>query len=176
MAYANCSASISPNDYWYGASDLHRYTTTTTTTPVSVSTSVTDEDFNKMAKVLFETIGKEKEGEVKEENRLPKVTYKGNGDLRVSRFVAIPDIEKVIFNPPATVVIWSDGTKTVVKAREGVKSGHGWKIKPDKFSEEYGLAMAISKKYFGTRNGFLKAVKNAQRPDIPKAIVKKDAK
>lgn len=28
-------------------------------------------------------------------------------------------IDKVIFNPPATIVFWKDGTKTVVKCKEG---------------------------------------------------------
>lgn len=45
-------------------------------------------------------------------------------------------IEKVIFNDPATVVFWKDGTKTIVKCREGVT-----------FDPEKGLAMAISRHY-----------------------------
>lgn len=28
-------------------------------------------------------------------------------------------IDKVLFNPPATIVFWLDGTKTVVKCKEG---------------------------------------------------------
>ena len=48
-------------------------------------------------------------------------------------------IEKVIFNPPATIVMWNDGTKTVVKCMEG-----------DEFSPETGLAMCVAKKYFGS--------------------------
>lgn len=170
MGYTNCSTSMSPNDYWYGALDqppvIADYVTTIT--PVPVSTSMTDEEVNKIANALCEMVGKKKEDEVKEENQPSKVTYKGSGGLKADRIRTIPNIEKVIFNPPATVVMWSDGTKTVVKARTG--KGR------DKFSEEYGLAMAISKKYFGTRNGFLKAIKNTRRPDIPKAIVKKESK
>ena len=52
------------------------------------------------------------------------------------------DIEKVIFNPPATIVLWSDGTKTVVKA-DG-----------EKFDPEKGLAMAISKKALGNKGNY----------------------
>lgn len=59
--------------------------------------------------------------------------------------------EKVIFNPPATIVFWSDGTKTVVKASNG-----------DIFNEETGLAMALAKKVYG-RCHFQKIVKNADR-------------
>lgn len=49
------------------------------------------------------------------------------------------DIENVIFNPPATIVFWTDGTKTVVKAID------------EEFDAEKGLAMAISKKLFGNK-------------------------
>lgn len=45
-------------------------------------------------------------------------------------------ITKVIFNDPATIVFWSDGTKTVVKAQNG-----------EVFDPEKGLSMAISKKF-----------------------------
>lgn len=48
-------------------------------------------------------------------------------------------IEKVIFNKEATVVLWKDGTKTVVKCQDG-----------DNFDKEKGLAMAICKKALGT--------------------------
>lgn len=73
-------------------------------------------------------------------------------------YTLLPIIEKVIFNPPATIVLWKDGTKTIVKVKENGKKG-----KRDKFSEEYGLAMAISKKFFGSRSAFQKAVENAKR-------------
>ena len=46
-------------------------------------------------------------------------------------------IKKVIFNDPAAIVFWSDGTKTVVKCGNN-----------DAFDLEKGLAMAISKKFF----------------------------
>lgn len=87
-----------------------------------------------------------------------KNTSKISSDKIVSGTVkVVPTIEKVIFNPPATIVIWSDGLKTVVKAKQKGK-------KKDKFSEEFGLAMAISKRYFcGNRSQFLKAVKEAKR-------------
>lgn len=49
-----------------------------------------------------------------------------------------PTIEKVYFNNPYTIVLWSDKTKTMVKA-EG-----------EAYDEEKGLAMAICKKFLGT--------------------------
>jgi hypothetical protein len=57
-------------------------------------------------------------------------------------------IEKVIFNGPATIVFWKDGTKTVVKCQKG-----------DIFDEEKGLAMAICKKVFGNGSGYYEEFK-----------------
>lgn len=57
-------------------------------------------------------------------------------------------IRKVIFNDPATVVLWSDGTKTVVKCSP-----------EDTFDMEKGLAMAIVKKMAGNDNRFHKVFK-----------------
>lgn len=53
------------------------------------------------------------------------------------------EIEKVIFNSPATIVFWSDGTKTVVKCGSG-----------ETFDEEKGLAMAISKRVLGNNGNY----------------------
>ena len=50
------------------------------------------------------------------------------------------EIKKVIFNDPATIVLWEDGTKTVVKCMEG-----------DTYSKEMGLAMCICKKALGSQ-------------------------
>ena len=52
-------------------------------------------------------------------------------------------IKKVIFNGPATIVLWADGTKTVVKCEEGEI--------PD---SEKGLAMAIAKKALGNKGNY----------------------
>ncbi len=70
----------------------------------------------------------------------------------------MPRIDHVIFHDPATIVYWDDGTKTVVKANRS-----GKKKDRDKFREDYGLAMAIAKKYLGGRAAFEKAVANAER-------------
>ena len=52
------------------------------------------------------------------------------------------DIKKVIFNAPATIVFWEDGTKTVVKA-EG-----------EDYDPEKGLAMVIAKKAYGNQGNY----------------------
>lgn len=58
-------------------------------------------------------------------------------------FNRIPQIKDVIFNGPATIVLWSDGTKTVVKAQDG-----------EECDREKGLAMAISKKVLGNKGNY----------------------
>lgn len=67
------------------------------------------------------------------------------GDFSYSRDSNLinPEIEKVIFNDPATVVYWKDGTKTVVKAQDG-----------EPFDKEKGLAMAIVKKVYGNKGSY----------------------
>lgn len=52
-------------------------------------------------------------------------------------------IKKVIFNDPATIVLWADGTKTVVKCQED-----------DVYSEEMGLALCFAKKALGNKSNF----------------------
>lgn len=65
-------------------------------------------------------------------------------------------IKNVIFDEPATIVYWVDGSKTVVICQEG-----------DIYDEEKGLAMAIAKKALGNNYAaggrFKKAFKNAIR-------------
>ena len=56
----------------------------------------------------------------------------------------IPEIKNVEFNPPLTVVIWEDGTKTFVKAHGG-----------EQFDPEKGLAMAICKKLHGNKYSYI---------------------
>lgn len=55
--------------------------------------------------------------------------------------IKIPEISKVVFNNPATIVFWADGTKTVVKCMEG-----------QEFNEYYGVACAIMKRFFGNNS------------------------
>lgn len=57
--------------------------------------------------------------------------------------VYIPSIKDVIFNNPATIVLWNDGTKTVVKCQGD-----------DEYSEEVGLALCIAKKALGNKPNF----------------------
>ena len=53
-------------------------------------------------------------------------------------FESMDGIKRVIFNDPATVILWADGTKTVAKA-----------VKGDKYDPEKGFAIAYAKKFGG---------------------------
>ena len=52
-------------------------------------------------------------------------------------------IKQVIFNEPATIVIWSDDVKTVVKCGED-----------EKFDPEKGLAMCVAKRAWGNKHNY----------------------
>lgn len=51
-------------------------------------------------------------------------------------------IENVIFNDPATIILWKDGTKTIVQAQG------------EDFDPEKGMAMAIAKKALGNQGNY----------------------
>lgn len=57
-------------------------------------------------------------------------------------------IKKVIFNNPATVVFWEDGTKTVVRVQDG-----------EVFDKEKGFVMAVLKKMFGNKGNYYNEIK-----------------
>ena len=59
-----------------------------------------------------------------------------------TKYCNLNQIKKVIFNCPATIVYWVDGTKTIVKC-DG-----------EEFDPEKGLAMAIAKKFLGNNQGY----------------------
>jgi DNA polymerase elongation subunit (family B) len=61
----------------------------------------------------------------------------------LSQRSGLTNIDRVIFNDPATIVFWSDGTKTVVKNTD-----------KRKFDPEKGLAMAITKKALGNKGSY----------------------
>ena len=66
-------------------------------------------------------------------------------------------VNKVIFNGPATIVIWGDGTKTVVKCKDG-----------DSYSKWAGFAMCIAKRLYGEDFHFIFRHWCGVEDDIPK--------
>ena len=57
------------------------------------------------------------------------------------------NVSKIIFNPPATIVFWEDGTKTVVKCAA-----------EDEFNEYYGLLAALGKKVYESNSQIKKLI------------------
>lgn len=86
---------------------------------------------------INDVFGIRKENNMGPEKKTTGVIFAAASDPRGLRTIELK-IKKVIFNDPATIVFWSDGTKTVVKAGPN-----------DIFDPEKGLAMAISKKMLG---------------------------
>lgn len=86
----------------------------------------------------------------------PHITFSGKLNWAKSGISSLSkdDIVKVIFNPPHTIVYFRDGDKIIVKATDD-----------DEFQPEVGLAMAITKKIFGTREDYKRLVSNY----VPKA-------
>ena len=70
-------------------------------------------------------------------------------------------INKVIFNDPATIVLWKDGTKTVVKCNPD-----------DIYTKHAGLAMCIAKKALGNTGSYFEVFKewivDEDEPKFPK--------
>ena len=71
-----------------------------------------------------------------------EITKKVYNSFFSAKNTATMGIRKVIFNDPATIIFWNDGTKTVVKA-DG-----------EAFDPEKGMAMAISKKMLGNEGNY----------------------
>ena len=75
-------------------------------------------------------------------------------------------IKNVKFNPPATIVFWTDNTKTVVKC------------KGEDYDPEKGLAMCISKKMLGNKGNYYEVFKKwlpkeeETESDLPKIAFK----
>lgn len=69
-----------------------------------------------------------------------------------SRITTVPYVRKIMFNDPATIVFWDDGTKTVVKVAPG-----------DKYVPYYGFLAALAKKIYGNNT----KVQEMIRPWLP---------
>ena len=84
-----------------------------------------------------------------------KWEYSNLGNLSIdvsSQWITpYPKPDHIIFNNPETLVYWTDGTMTRVKVHN------------DKFTKEYGLAMAYMRKIYGTRGAFLNEIKSGYK-------------
>ena len=86
-------------------------------------------------------------------------TYAPNITTKSNPRNPLPSIKDVIFNDPATIVFWSDNTKTVVKCGDG-----------DIYDPEKGLAMAIAKKALGNEGNYYEQFKKWLDGRKPKTV------
>lgn len=71
------------------------------------------------------------------------------------------DVKKIIYNDPATIVFWEDGTKTVVK-----------RGKNEPFSKYHAFCAALAKKLYSTNS----AVNRIVNSGVVQEASKKEAK
>ena len=102
--------------------------------------------------------------DIRNDDEVPRNTYRNilNSTYGIGSS-HIPEIKNVIFNDPATIVFWEDGTKTVVKCQDG-----------DEFDPEKGLTMAITKKIYGNKGSYCNVIKKWCDPYHEKQKEKND--
>lgn len=94
-------------------------------------------------------------------------TFYGRRNSKEETMKTVPTyaVKKIIYNPPATIVFWEDGSKTVVKCS-----------KDDEYSPYFGFLAALAKKVYGNPSRVRKIVdkwapeEEEQLNDIAKAF------
>lgn len=84
---------------------------------------------------------------------LTKLLYECFGDdLEIGAFYCIDgrSVDDIIINPPATIVKWADGTKTVVKCQNN-----------EEYDAEKGIALCFMKKMCGNKSSYNEIIKTA---------------
>lgn len=90
-------------------------------------------------------------------DRIELPSIRGITDVRIRSMV--PEIDRVTWNGPATVVFWKDGSKTVVKCGD-----------KDDFDKEKGLAMAFMKKILGNKGNYYNYIRKWLPEEKPSSI------
>ncbi len=75
------------------------------------------------------------------------------------------DIDRIVFNDPATIVFWADGSKTVVKCAPG-----------QKFNKYQGFCAAVTKRLYVHNSYINRIVESGEDQNPPKEPVKKSKK
>ena len=81
-------------------------------------------------------------------NKLAAVAAAQSKQLEAMKHVKEVSIERVIFNEPYTIVLWSDNTNTMVRCRGN-----------DVFDKEKGFALAMIKKMMGNTDSYYEVLK-----------------
>lgn len=118
-----------------GKISINKNTTSIDNNIVNIISNATKKQFydDEILDFLLEDLVKAKAEETEKE--LQKLIKKEKR-AKINDFIA--SIKHVYFNEPYTIIIWKDGTKTVVKCQED-----------DTYDKEKGLAMCIIKKQIG---------------------------
>lgn len=117
--------------------------------PVDIRINLDEWDaglFNKVRHDLAEARKKKFKGDImnrKEENKVSYMPYKKP---------STPIPKRVIFSGPCTIILWEDGTKTVVHCSYN-----------DKFDDETGIAMCYLKKLLGNEGNYYNHIKKAKK-------------
>lgn len=79
--------------------------------------------------------------------------------------VCLSDPDRIVFNPPATIVFWKDGTKTVVKCAEG-----------EKFDPYTGFCYAFTEHFLGSISHIKKLCQKSSTglPEASESIVEEE--
>lgn len=70
---------------------------------------------------------------------MPNATFGVANHIRRSRQTGLPQIKKVIYSGPKTIILWADNTKTIVSCGEA-----------DSYDYYSGFCAAVVKKLFGS--------------------------
>lgn len=98
--------------------------------------------------------GRESELETELQKRMFNVMYEAYSNHVNCKDFVFPEIKNVIFNPPATIVFWNDGTKTVVKCQND-----------EAFDNEKGITVAFFKKMHGNKGHYFEEIKKWTEKD-----------
>lgn len=103
---------------------------------------------------------------------IPKLNDEGVDNICVKKSIYYDDTpcsniipKKIIFNGPATIVMWTDGTKTVVKQSN-----------LDDYDYEKGFAMCVVKKVFGDKYAYIRKMVNKSYEDTLTESINEDIK
>ena len=122
--------------------------------PWPVVNPVTIQSVDPLETILNKQISEYIKADLENTERIFKTMNYGTNKNSVT-IISKTSIKDVIFNNPATIVLWADGTKTVVKCQND-----------DSFDPEVGLAMAIAKKALGNKGNYCNTIKKWIENDV----------
>lgn len=135
---------------------------------------------NVIEKIIKETNAKMTFRKLKGDSKQTMPTFNLNQDM--PKFASIvAEIDRVIFNDPATIILWKSWHHEIRKDANGidikvpVKDKTIVKCAPgEEFNKYNGFCAAVTKYVFGTNSEICRIIKNAQDDSVKKEIKKKN--